>query len=459
MNPYSIADTIFQGFLTFQESFKSITDGAKERFEKKDWQKQRNAVNERMLSGEKLTEKIIFSISKENTSWEPTAIPHILEHFEKLTKILPDQEIALTFCISILRRLHPSYPYSEFFREHFSSNKKSFNHANKAHVYASGDLVSDLNTLILHLNLKAPFVDAKGNIANTAKVLNEVLPPYPTCDNISIYKSLFFRNKHAYAVGCLHFPNQPFPFALAFENTDQGIVIDACLTNETEIKNIFSFSRSYLQVSCHDPEELLDYLSLIIPSKPKAQLYINLGYQEHGKELLLEGLFAHAIQSPDKQFIHAEGIKGTVMLVFTIPGTDLVFKITRDHFGPNKDITHADVKSKYSFVAFHDRVGRLVDTQYFEKLSFPISFFNPEFLVELQKYASKRIAIDSSYVEISNVYMERKLTPLNLALQGPFTEESTHLILELGKCIEELGYTNIFPGDLLDKNFGVTSEQ
>ncbi|MGG6497947.1 UNVERIFIED_CONTAM: bifunctional isocitrate dehydrogenase kinase/phosphatase, partial [Bacteroidetes bacterium 56_B9] len=76
----------------------------------------------------------------------------------------------------------------------------------------------------------------------------------------------------------------------------------------------------------------------------------------------------------------APGIRGMVMLVFTLPGFDRVFKVIKDRFAPQKEVTEAQVRACYQQVKEHDRVGRMADTQEFEQFALPLARISPELL-------------------------------------------------------------------------------
>jgi isocitrate dehydrogenase kinase/phosphatase len=57
---------------------------------------------------------------------------------------------------------------------------------------------------------------------------------------------------------------------------------------------------------------------------------------------------------------------------------------------------------------------------------------------------------------IDHCYVERRVTPLDLYIRQQPYETARAALLEYGNAIKDLARTNIFPGDLLLKNFGVT---
>src|SRR6185503_2509662 len=54
------------------------------------------------------------------------------------------------------------------------------------------------------------------------------------------------------------------------------------------------------------------------------------------------------------------------------------------------------------------------------------------------------------------LYTERRMTPLNLYLREVDSRHAQDAIVDYGEAIKDLARTNIFPGDMLLKNFGVT---
>jgi isocitrate dehydrogenase kinase/phosphatase len=76
-------------------------------------------------------------------------------------------------------------------------------------------------------------------------------------------------------------------------------------------------------------------------------------------------------------------------------------------------------------------------------------------------------------VIVKHVYIERRMIPLNIYLQEAFdvlkadngaddmalrraSEQISRAVLEYGNAIKDLVAANIFPGDMLWKNFGIT---
>ena len=245
------------------------------------------------------------------------------------------------------------------------------------------------------------------------------------------------------------------PFVLALANDHHGIVVDAVLLDENDVSILFSFTRSYFHVDINRPYDLVRFLKSIMPRKRIAELYISIGFNKHGKTELYRDLLHH-IATSDDQFEPARGEEGMVMSVFTLPAYDLVFKVIKDHFAYPKNITRQGVMAKYRLVFKHDRAGRLIDAQEFEYLKFDRKRFSGKLLDNLLKQAAHTVNIRNDHIVINHVYVERRVIPLNIYVQEAGEEAARAAIIDYGNAIKDLAATNIFPGDLFLKNFGVT---
>ena len=269
-------------------------------------------------------------------------------------------------------------------------------------------------------------------------------------------RALFFRNKGAYVVGRAHRKGGgSHPVVIALANPRGRVTADAVLLTEDEASIVFSFTRSYFFVDTDRPRELVAFLRSLMPRKPVSELYDAIGHNKHGKTELYRALLAH-IQGSDDLFEVAAGQRGMVMAVFTLPSYDLVFKVIRDRFPPPKTATRREVMNKYELVFRHDRAGRLVDAREFEHLAFEKRRFSEPLLEELGAEARETVEIDGDTVVLHHLYTERRLRPLDLYLRESAPTEGRVAILDYGEAIRDLARSNVFPGDMLLKNFGVT---
>jgi len=296
---------------------------------------------------------------------------------------------------------------------------------------------------------------------------------------IQVLTGLFFRNKGCYIVGKLINGFNEFGFALPVLHNRAGkLVIDAALFGEDDLLMLFSFARAYFMVDMEIPSAYVQYLRSMMPRKPRNEIYNALGLAKQGKTLFYRDFLHHLRHSTDK-FRIAPGIKGMVMLVFDLPSFPYVFKVIKDYYPPQKDTSREQIKGKYLLVKQHDRVGRMADTLEYSEVGFPRDRFDDALIAEIEKFAPSQLEINDRdgdgtvEVIIKHCYIERRMIPLNIYLQEAFDagganaadlspaaerarEQIERGVIEYGNAIKDLVAANIFPGDMLWKNFGIT---
>ncbi|MCL4146651.1 UNVERIFIED_CONTAM: hypothetical protein GTU68_007992 [Idotea baltica] len=318
-------------------------------------------------------------------------------------------------------------------------------------------VISDLNFKVPFENLDAD-INAIVNHFQEYELIKNELGNY----RLEILEPIFYRNKAAYIIGRINRLNASdsdgskyTPLILPLHNEQKGLYIDTVIHLTSDVSIIFSFTRSYFMVDILYPSPFIKFIKTLIPLKQIAEIYNSIGYNKHGKTEMYRS-FAAYIDDHDEQLIIAPGIKGMVMCVFTLPSYPLVFKLIKDKFDPPKKMTRRQVKSKYKLVSQHDRVGRMADTHEFDNLTINRSKFSKELLEELQMVAPSLVHINGNQVTIKHLYIERKMIPLNIYLNNANEDEAREAVSEYGNAIKQLASANIFPGDMLLKNFGVT---
>jgi isocitrate dehydrogenase kinase/phosphatase len=318
-----------------------------------------------------------------------------------------------------------------------------------------------LRQVIEALELESAWEDLERDLSAAVRAFDAVLPqPLEFTESVQfqVLSSLFFRNKGAYLVGRIVFSGaeQQTNFAVPILKNRKGeLFLDAVLMRPEELSTLFSLARAYFLVDMEVPSAFVAFLRSIFPNKPSAELYVALGLQKQGKTLLYRMLFEHLKHSNDR-FIVAPGIRGMVMLVFTLPSFPYVFKLIRDRFDPPKVTDHRKVREQYHRVKYMDRVGRLADTLEYSDVALPLDRFDPSLLAELEAHAASLVSRDGDRLVIKHLYVERRMTPLDIYLRQADTAKTAAALFEYGQAIRELAVANIFPGDLLPKNFGVT---
>jgi isocitrate dehydrogenase kinase/phosphatase len=283
---------------------------------------------------------------------------------------------------------------------------------------------------------------------------SERLPFAP--EHIEVVDRLFFRGKAAFLVGSISTGAESVPFAFAIRHGRSGLRIAAVLVGEEDVSILFSYTRAAFLVPADAPCALVSFLSGLLPHRPDAEIYAAIGFRKQAKTERYRDLIAY-LEASDDPFVHAPGTKGLVMIVFTLPGYEVVFKVVRDRFPPQKSVTPRQVAERYRLVARHDRAGRLVEAQRFERLALPLHRFDAALLEELTSEASRTVVVTGDEVSFSTVYVERRVTPLDMFIREADSEAAARAIIDYGTTIKNLAASNIFPGDMLLKNFGVTN--
>lgn len=334
----------------------------------------------------------------------------------------------------------------------------------RAYYPLEDGLTHSLTQLIKDFGLRLPFENLDGDVRLLARhavhMLRERLPRDPglrigpDCQ-IQVLNTLFFRNKGAYIVGRFINHTSIHPFAIALVHTpSQTIEVDALIDNADDMSTLFSFTRAYFMVDMEVPSAYVNFLESLLPRKSAAEFYNAIGLQKQGKNLFYRDFLHHLSHSTD-QFALAPGIKGMVMTVFTLPSYPYVFKMIRDNIAkPGMD--HATVKSRYLLVKKHDRAGRMADTWEYSQVALPKRRFSKELLEELRQEVPSQIEESGDLIVLKHVYIERRMLPLNIYLGRASGAALESAIKQYGDAIRELAANNIFPGDMLYKNFGLT---
>ena len=445
-----VVEVLINDFNYFNSQYNSFTRSSKQRFQSLQWHEQRLAMQQRMALHENSIDRTVASLKKNNnfnnTNWKEVSRLFVTVYRDHLW-----YPIAISYYNSVLRQAYSSSAAP------FTIALPSLStYSQLPTVYS---VKEDIRTAILQalkeLDFNVPFLNVFNDVKQIVDLISRSIEG--KIESLELNKNLFYRNKHAYAIGSVTSKGCKHPLALAMVNTEHGVSLKAVLLSEEEIKNIFAFSRSYFLIDSESPVGTLNFLMTTLPSKPKAQLLINMGFQELGKECLLQQLSIE-IHTSDHKFDFAPGIPGMVMIVFYHPNSNYVFKVVRNNIKPPKNTSEKEVIEKYRFVAQHDRAGRMADVQHFKNLALPADTFSEKLKTDLLSEAADSVQLVNGHLVFSNLFIERKLVPLNLFILDHSQNENKEAILDYGNSIKEMVMTNIFPGDLLMKNFGVTDE-
>ena len=463
--PNDIARTIRNGFDKHYRLFRRTSAQAKQRFERGDWAEVRAASRGRIqMYDQRVAEAVAelrerFPVAvRDESLW-----PDIKRAFIGLLLEHRQPECAETFYNSVACRvLDRRYYRNEYIfwrpaisTEHLDGEEATY----RCYYPAKAGLRKTLVSGLMDFGLASPFQDIDRDLRYLVRAIRETFPgkwELHANFQLQVLTSLFFRNKAAYVVGRAINGDREMPFVVPLLKAEDGsIYADALLLKPENIGRVFSLARAYFMVDAEVPSAYVEFLKSVLPSKPKAELYTFLGLQKQGKTLFYRDLIEHMKHSTDT-FVMAPGTKGPVMAVFTLPSFPYVFKVIRDWFEPPKDSDRRRVKEKYLMVKYHDRVGRLADTLEYSNVALPMGRFEPSLIEELRRIAASAVEVDGDRLVIRHVYIERRMVPLDVYIRDADPEHLRECVREYGAAVRELASADIFPGDLLLKNFGVT---
>lgn len=460
-----LAMAILNGFDAFFAEYKNITLGAQARFEAADWHGAQKAMRDRLdlwkqkrVIVAEAAQTITGGSVTERANWEVAK-----QEYAELIQNHDNFEIAQSFFNSIycyifhhekIRDAH-TFALTPYEKVSPAGGESILRH----YGYDGANAEAIIRAILKDCEFNIPWEDIERDIKfilNTVE--QELMPRAKNRKGIRVetLESLFFRNKAAYLVGRVVGEDFSRPFVLPILHNEHGeVFVDTLLTKSDDISIVFSFSRSYFMVDTSIPSEYVSFLHRLMPHKEIFELYSAIGMPKHSKTEFYRFAVKDTVTS-EQPYIIAPGIKGMVMLVFTRPDFDYVYKVIKDRFTPPKDMTQEHVRNCYRLVKRWDRGGRMADTQEFNNLAFDNRRFSPELLAELQKEAPSKIRISGNALLLKHVYIERKMVPLNLYLKDCSDDELVSVMDEYGSAIKQLASNNIFPGDMLLKNFGVT---
>ena len=488
---YDIAKAMMDGFNRHYQLFRTESARAKHRFETADWHGQQRAQRERIEFYDLRVRECSNRLEREFKAGEqPMEIWHQVKlHYIGLLVDHHQPELAETFFNSVTTKiLHRSYFQNDFIfvrpavsTEYIENGEPESRPTYRSYYPTPTNLGEVLVQMVRDYDLRLAFDNLARDAARVQAAMVERLGDAKLRANFQfqVLTGLFYRNKGAYIVGKLINGFTEFPFALpVLHNRGGKLVIDAALFGEDDLLMLFSFARAYFMVDMEIPSAYVQFLRSMMPRKPRNEIYNALGLAKQGKTLFYRDFLHHLRHSTDK-FRIAPGIKGMVMLVFDLPSFPYVFKVIKDFYPPPKETSREQIKGKYLLVKQHDRVGRMADTLEYSEVGFPRDRFSDELIAEIEKFAPSQLEISDRdgdgriEVIIKHVYIERRMIPLNIYLQEAFDAGGANAndpspaaararaqiergVIEYGNAIKDLVAANIFPGDMLWKNFGIT---
>ena len=465
----ALAQALLDGFNKHYALFRECARAGRRHYEAANWRAIGHVARDRIDFYDRRVQETAERIEQalHGASLDATAIDTLWEqvklHFIGLLIDHKQPECAETFFNSVsVKILHRVYFHNRFIfvrpaisTEHIDANPPSY----RSYYPLQQGLRHALIDIVLDVGFERPFADFRRDLRSVLRAFRRRFPrPFKLEANhqLQVLSSPFYRNQTAYIVGRVVNGNSTYPFVVPVKHDDNGrLALDALLMDDYELAILFSANREYFLVDMEVPSAYVDFVHQLVPDKTAAEIYTMVGLQKAGKNLFFRDFLHHLKHSRDR-FIVAPGIKGLVMSVFTLPSYPYVFKVIKDDIPASKDTDRQKVKQKYTLVKHHDRVGRMTDTLEYSDVAFPLERFSAELMAELTAVAPSVLEVDGDHVIVRHVYIERRVTPLNLFLQTADDAQRMHAMREYGDAIKDLARVNIFAGDLLFKNFGVT---
>jgi isocitrate dehydrogenase kinase/phosphatase len=469
---FDIARTILDGFDKHYRLFREASQAAKRHFETANWPVAQRAARERIDYYDQRVQEAVRALEDDYAPEE--LADHIWReiklHYIGLLSGHKQPELAETFFNSVsCQILHRTYYHNDFIFVRPVISTEYIDTEEPLPTYrvvypAAEGLRLALKRIVTSFQLDCPFADLERDTALVEARMAQAfgLQKNEPNQQFQVLSNLFYRNKGAYIVGRAINGARDYPFVIPVLHNGRGeLFLDTVLTDLEQIAILFSFTRAYFLVDMEVPSAYVQFLRSMLSRKPKSEIYTLLGLQKQGKTLFYRDYLQHLKHSSD-QFRSAPGIRGLVMLVFELPSFPYVFKVIKDFYPAPKDTTRAQVKEKYLLVKHHDRVGRMADTLEYSDVAFPLARFSEELLAELRQHAPSLIEIEGDYIIVKHLYIERRMVPLNIYLaeaeKAADDARIEHGVREYGNAIRDLVAANIFPGDMLYKNFGVTRQ-
>jgi len=466
LNARRIAQTILDGFNRHYRIFLEITAAARERFESCDWPAQRQAASDRINlytqrvseATDRLTSEFGLKDEVDEELWREVKLRYIGLLYEH-----KQPELAETFYNSVFTYLfHRRYYNNDniFVRPGLSTEYLDDDDPVYDSYYPTSDGLTDtVRSILQAFPSNLPFENLRRDVRRLVRHVKMTRMPELELRrhfHLQVLRAPFYRNKAAYIVGRAVNGPEVMPFVIPVLNNERGgVYVDTLLMDGDDIANLFSFARAYFMVETNTPAAVVHFLNRMLPTKIKSDLYTSIGLQKQGKSEFYRDFLHHLAHSTDQLEI-APGVKGMVMTVFTMPSYPYVFKVINDYFPPPKEVDRETVKRKYQIVKMHDRVGRMADTLEYSHAAFPTSRITAELMAELQAKCGSSIEIEGDKVIVRHLYIERRLDPLNLYFQNASEDQKENAVIGFGNALKEMAAANIFAGDLLYKNFGVT---
>jgi isocitrate dehydrogenase kinase/phosphatase len=458
---HAAAALLVDAFSDYHARFADITRRARRRFERRDWPASGRDARQRIdlydiciRETQGRLDGLLDDRARSRPMWAA-----MRDAYGQQIAGLPDREFYKTWFNSLSRRqfntlgLASDMEFVALDREPYTEGSDAAPHRR---YDVDGNLPAICAAILRDTGFAYACLDecAEGlSLALEARTREAGLP---SVEVIDLLETVFYRDRRAYLVGRLRAGHRRHPLVIALIHADDGVRVDALLTVREHISILFGYARSYFHADIGNVGAVVAFVRALLPHKPLEELYAVLGRAKQGKTERYRRVFSHLAVHSQERLVHADGKRGMVMAVFTLRDLPVVFKLIRDRFAWPKDTVRKQVEEKYRLVFHHDRIGRLIDAQEFKQLRFPLRLIDDALLHELLDECASSVRIDGDDLVIGHCYVEHRLRPMDLYVREVDHDEAVRAMCDYGQAIKDLAGSNIFPGDLLLKNFGIS---
>ena len=409
-----VARQLVSAFVRYNDDFREITRRSARCFEQRDWQQNRRDAVARIELYDRSVLRAIAEIqsSIDADKADKAFWAAVKQEYAERIAGYPDNAFFKTFFSSISRRIFETVgvdPDVEFLASDVVVEEKPLDENDVRTYFNRGATNLLIEQVLSDFRFGVPYRDWDVTVRFIAAEIDAYCKSRATHRDIEIVELLrpvFYRATRAFIVGRFGGDDWVTPFVIALRNSDDGIVADAVILSVSDVSMLFSFTRSYFHADLQHVGATVGFLLRLMPQKPMDEIYTTLGRAKQGKTERYRSFFQHLKLSNDL-IERAQGVKGMVMEVFTLPSYDVVFKVIRDRFDYPKTGSREDVMKKYDLVFKRDRAGRLVDAQEFRRLRFPRQRFLPALLDDLLEECALTCRIEGNDLVIEHAYIER----------------------------------------------------
>ncbi|PIQ85605.1 MAG: hypothetical protein COV74_07855 [Candidatus Omnitrophica bacterium CG11_big_fil_rev_8_21_14_0_20_45_26] len=462
-----LASAVWHAYEQYQKELQALNDRALSLFEQGDWAHLQVDYQRRLDLYSQSIENASLEISRqigngfisEQTIWDQART-----HFDVLVINPLDKKLADAFFYTVKRRFIPGTESDIRFI------------AEDVHLFRGSEDVLEpvftsykrkvstraaVETILSHYGFKIPYEDHERDVNHITDLVNRQLhleegEPNAKVERFEMLNPIFTRFKKIYIVGRIRVKANTIPLVLVFDNHSQKLVLDQVVMESLDVSRLFGFTHSQFTVVTDNYQALVNFLHELMPRKHLSQIYRVIGQYNLAKAEILKDLF-NLIRKRQERFRLSEGVKGKVVISFSLPSSDMMIRVLKDR--PDKPLSPREFEAKHYFARHVYKAGRIVEMIGLRNVRFPKAAFEADVLKELLEKSTdpeNGIVEDGEFIILKRFFVQRYVIPLDIFFQREKDPEiRRRILLDLGQLHKDLARVNIFNVDFLPHNHGV----